>query len=312
MNHSLFGHGSGRRIGALLSCLGLGFALASLASAQSPAGAAQDADSIFFIQVSDTHWGFNNPKVNPDFAGTLKKGIAEINALQGDPDFLIFTGDETHTTADPAIRRQRMAQFKDMIAALKVQTIKFIPGEHDAALDNAQAYREFFGEPHYAFDLKGVHFIVLDNVSTPDGSLGEAQRSWLAGLLSGFDTDSQIIVFAHRPLIDVYPAWDWRTKDSALVLPLFKPFKNVRLFYGHIHQEREDAADGFTQYAAPGMMFPLPAPGSVASPNPLAWDAAHPYRGLGFRTVKLDLRTLDARVEEYAITPEGVLPSDAE
>jgi 3',5'-cyclic AMP phosphodiesterase CpdA len=304
MFSSLFSDRSGRGAKSLLACLVL---ILGIGGAQSVLGASDD--SLFFVQVSDTHWGFNNAKVNPDFAGTLRKGIAEINALQGEPDFLIFTGDETHTTADPAVRRQRMAQFKDIIADLKVREIKFIPGEHDAALDNAEAYKEFFGAPHYSFDLKGVHFVVLDNVSTPDGSLGEEQRAWLAGVLGGFDRDSQVIVFAHRPLIDVYPAWDWRTKDAAQTLPLFKPFKNVLLFYGHIHQEREDQAQDFTQYAAPGMMFPLPAPGSTASPNPLAWDPAHPYRGLGFRTVRLDLKTREATVTEYAITPDGAIPS---
>jgi 3',5'-cyclic AMP phosphodiesterase CpdA len=287
------------RIGRLaLACLGLLLGVAGVLSAQST-----QSDSLFFIQVSDTHWGFNNPKVNPDFAGTLKKGISEINALQGSPDFLIFTGDETHTTSDPAVRRQRMTQFKEMITGLNVKNIKFIPGEHDAALDNAKAYMEFFGDPHYAFDVKGIHFIVLDNVSTPDGSLGDDQLQWLAGVLQGCEKDSQVIVFAHRPLIDVYSQWDWRTKDGAKALVLFKPFKNVKLFYGHIHQEREDTEDGFTQYAAQGMMFPLPAPGSVASPNPLAWDPAHPYRGLGFRTVRLDLKTLQFTVKEYGISP---------
>jgi len=303
MNLFAFGEMIGGTTKLVLACLGLILSLSCPLFAQ-----ATDGTKVYFVQVSDTHWGFNNPRINPDFAGTLKKGIDEINALPGSPDFLIFTGDETHTTADPAVRRQRMAQFKQIIAGLKVKTIKFIPGEHDAALDNAQAYTEFFGDPHYTFDVKGVHFVVLDNVSTPDGSLGEAQRQWLAGVLNTFDPSSPIVVFAHRPLIDVYPAWDWRTKDADLVLPLFKPFKNVELFYGHIHQEREDTQDGFTQYAAQGMMFPLPAPGSVASPNPLAWDAAHPYRGLGFRTVSLDLKTHQATVKEYAITPDGTLP----
>jgi 3',5'-cyclic AMP phosphodiesterase CpdA len=279
--------------------------LAGLASAQSA-----DPDTLFFVQVSDTHWGFNNPRVNPDYAGTLKKGIAEINSLTGNPDFLIFTGDETHTTNDPALRRQRMAQFKDIISSLKVKTIKFIPGEHDAALDNAQAYREFFGEPRYAFDLKGVHFVVLDNVSTPDGSLGPDQLAWLADTLKGFAPDSQVVVFAHRPLMDVYAPWDWRTKDGAQALQLLQRFKNVKIFYGHIHQEREDDEDGFIQYAAPGMMFPLPAPGSVASPGPLPWDPAHPYRELGFRTVKIDLRTRQFTVKEYGITPGASLPPD--
>ena len=298
-------HTTGRLPRRVLLALALLLTMAGAASAQ-----AADSGTLFFIQVSDTHWGFNNPKVNPDYAGTLKKGVAEINTLQGNPDFLIFTGDETHTTNDPAVRRQRMAEFKGIIADLSVKTIKFIPGEHDAALDNAQAYREYFGEPHYAFDVKGVHFIVLDNVSTPDGSLGDAQLQWLADVLQTYNKSSQIIVFAHRPLIDVYAAWDWRTKDGASALALFKPFKNVRLFYGHIHQVREDDGDGFTQYAAPGMMFPLPAPGSVASPNPLPWDPAHPYRGLGFRTVSIDLKTDQVTIKEYAISPDGLVSTN--
>jgi 3',5'-cyclic AMP phosphodiesterase CpdA len=288
-----------------LACLVLFLGLTGAVSAQ-----AAGSDALFFVQVSDTHWGFNNPRINPDYAGTLKKGIAEINSLQGNPDFLIFTGDETHTTSDPAVRRQRMTEFKNIITGLNIKTIKFIPGEHDAGLDNAEAYREFFGDPHYAFDVKGVHFVVLDNVSTPDGSLGDAQLQWLAGVLQGYDKDSQIIIFAHRPLMDVYPKWGWQTKDGAKALALFKPFRNVKLFYGHIHQEREDSEDGFSQYAAPGMMFPLPAPGSVASPNPVAWDAAHPYHGLGFRTVSLDLKTYQATIKEYSISPDGRISSN--
>lgn len=79
----------------------------------------------------------------------------------------------------------------------------------------------------------------------------------------------------------------------------------MKLFYGHIHQEREDDQPGFTQYAAQGMMFPLPAPGSVASPNPLPWDPAHPYRELGFRTVSIDLKTAQVTIKEYGITADG-------
>ena len=42
-----------------------------------------------------------------------------------------------------------------------------MPGEHDAGLDEGKAFKEFFGKTHYSFDYKGVHFIVLDNVSDP-------------------------------------------------------------------------------------------------------------------------------------------------
>lgn len=275
-----------------------------------PSQAGGDGE-IFFVQMSDTHWGFDNPKVNPEFATTLKRGIAEVNALERSPDFLIFSGDETHATGDAALRRQRMAQFKEISSSLNVADVKYLPGEHDAGLDAAQAYKEYFGETHYSFDVKGVHFIALDNVSAPDGSLGSDQLDWLAGLLAGFDKDSQVILFAHRPLIDVYAPWDWRTKDGAKALELLKPFKNATLFYGHIHQKRVDAKDGFTQYAAQGMMFPLPAPGSTDKPNPVAWDAARPFSGLGFRTVLIDVKAKKVTVTEYPIAGSGVAAADA-
>jgi len=283
-----------------LSILGLSLALAApaLLGAQ---GASTDSGMIRFLQLSDTHWGFNNPKINPDYAGTLKKAIAQVNALQGTPDFLIFSGDETHTTDDPAVRRQRMQEFKNIIAALNVGDIKFLPGEHDAALDNAQAYRELFGEPYYTFDLKGVHFIALDNVSDGNSSLGAQQLAWLQGVLSGFDKGSQIILFAHRPLLDVYPQWDWRTRDGAKALALLSPFKNVTLFYGHIHQLRKDTNGWLTQYAARGLMFPLPSPGSVANSAPVPWDPQQPYRGLGFRAVSVNTVTHEVTVTDYPI-----------
>lgn len=281
-----------------LSFLVLGCVL-SLAGAQ-----AAFSDQILFVQFSDTHWGFSDPKVNPDYAGTLKKAIAQVNALPTDPDFIVFTGDETHTTNDPAVRQQRMTEFKSIITALKAQSIRFLPGEHDAGLDGAAAYERNFGKRYYTFDFKGVHFIALDNVTAGD-SLGDAQLAWLDNVLKGFDKESQVIVFAHRPLLEVYSQWDWRTKDGDKALAMLKPFPNVTLFYGHIHQEREDTSGDFTQYAAKGLMFPLPAPGSVAKPGPVPWDPEHPYQGLGFRTVRIDLVTHKISVTEYPIMADA-------
>ncbi len=43
-------------------------------SGSSPAG-------FFFVQLSDPHWGFKDPRINPDYAGTLKKAIVAVNAL---------------------------------------------------------------------------------------------------------------------------------------------------------------------------------------------------------------------------------------
>jgi Calcineurin-like phosphoesterase len=241
---------------------------------------------FFFVQLSDTHWGFNDPKINPDFAGILKKVIVLVNGMESQPDFIIFTGDLTHTTDDPRERRKRMSEVRDIIGELKVKNIKFMPGEHDAGLDNGEAFQEYFGKTRYSFDHKGVHFIVIDNVSDPTSSIGEAQLQWLSDTLRALDKESRIIVFTHRPLFDLYPQWDWWTRDGAKAVELLMPYKNVTVFYGHIHQENHHMTGHIPHHAAKGLMLPLPAPGSVPKRVPIPWDPAEPYKGLGYRTVE--------------------------
>jgi hypothetical protein len=250
---------------------------------------------FFFVQLSDIHWGFSGPKVNPDSVGTLKKAVAAVNGLKEQPDFIVFTGDLTHVTDDDKERRVRLAGFKDVIGSLKVKEVKFMPGEHDAGLDEAEAYKEFFGQTHYTFDHKGIHFIVLDNVSDPSSVIGQTQLEWLSVDLKSRDKDMPIVVFTHRPLFDLCSQWDWYTRDGKLAIELLMPHSNVTVFYGHIHQEHHQKTGHITHHAAKGLMFPLPAPGSVPVKSPIPWDVTQPYKGLGFRSVY-------AKAKGYAIS----------
>ncbi|MGD1075977.1 MAG: metallophosphoesterase, partial [Thermodesulfovibrionales bacterium] len=261
-------------------------------------------DDFFFIQLSDTHWGFTGPKVNPDSTGTLKKAVAAVNSLKLQPDFIMFTGDLTHVTDDDKERRTRLAQFRDIIKDLKVKSVRFMPGEHDAGLDEGEAFKEFFGETHYTFDHKGVHFIVLDNVSDPGSNIGESQLRWMSDDLKKLDKDSRIIVFTHRPLFDLYPDWDWYTRDGAKAIELLKPYSNVTVFYGHIHQENHHKTDQIWHHAAKGLMFPLPAPGSVPKKMPIPWDDTSPYKGLGFRGIEAKGKQAEYAITEFSVKGE--------
>jgi hypothetical protein len=247
---------------------------------------AQGAQDFYFVQLSDTHWGFEG-EPNPDAKVTLKKAIASVNALAPAPDFIMFTGDLTHTTDDPAERRKRMREFKDIIAALKVKDVRFIPGEHDASLDRGAAFKEFFGKTNYSFDYKGVHFVALDNVSDPAANLGEEQLAWLKADLATQKLEARIVVFTHRPLFDLAPQWDWATRDGAKAVEIMMPYRNLTVFYGHIHQEHHQMTGQIAHHAAKSLIFPLPAPGSRPKRTPLAWNPAAPYSGLGFREIEL-------------------------
>jgi 3',5'-cyclic AMP phosphodiesterase CpdA len=242
---------------------------------------------FYFVQLSDTHWGYEGP-ANPDAGGTLHKAVAAVNALPQQPDFVVFTGDLTHTTDDPVLRRRRLREFKAIAAELRVPVVRFMPGEHDAGLDRGAAFEEFFGATHYSFDHKGVHFIALDNVSEPGSTIGAAQLRWLEADLAAQDRSRPIVVLTHRPLFDLAPQWDWTTRDGAQALALLMPHPKVTVFYGHIHQEHHRMTGHIAHHAARSLIFALPAPGSQDKRTPLPWNPDAPYQGLGFREIEAE------------------------
>lgn len=258
-------------------------------------------DDFFFVQLSDTHWGFEGVKANPDAKGTLQKAVAAVNSLATQPDFIVFTGDLTHTTDDPKERRKRLGEFKEIISQLKVKNIRLMPGEHDASLDNGEAFQEFFGKTHYTFINKGINFIVLDNVSDPTASIGEPQLNWMGEELKNIDKNDRIVILTHRPLFDLYPQWDWTTRDGSKALELLTPYKNVTVFYGHIHQEHHHVTAHIPHHAAKSLIFPLPAPGSVPKRAPIPWDPATPYKGLGFRGLDVAKAKNEIAITEYPV-----------
>ena len=270
------------------------------ASTMPSAGGGAD-DDFYFVQLSDTHWGFEGPAINPDAQGTLKKAVAAVNGLPHQPDFIMFTGDLTHTTDDPKERRKRLTEFRDNVSALKVKDVRFMPGEHDASLDNGKAYKEFFGETHYTFDHKGVHFIVVDNVSDPTAAIGDDQMQWLKADLDRQPKNARIVVFTHRPLFDLYPQWDWATRDGAQAIALLQTHDNVTVFYGHIHQENHFMTGHIAHHSAKGLMFALPVAGSQPKRLPIPWDASAPYKGLGFREVDAERSPAKYAVTELPV-----------
>jgi 3',5'-cyclic AMP phosphodiesterase CpdA len=284
-----------------LKLAGLGGAVfASGLAGYANSARAAAGDDFYFVQLSDSHWGFEGPP-NPDAKGTLKKAVAAVNALAEPPDFIVFTGDLTHITEDARERRRRLSEFREIVSDLKVKDVRFMPGEHDASLDQGKAYQELFGPTHYTFDHKGMHFIVLDNVSDPRAFVGDEQLQWLAADLEKQPKDAHIVVFTHRPLFDLYPQWDWATRDGAKAVDLLLPHQNVTVFYGHIHQENHHMTGHIAHHSAKSLMFPLPAPGSQPKRDPVPWDAAHPYQGLGFRNVEAEVAKNEFAIAELPV-----------
>ena len=287
-----------------LQLLGLGGVVFASGLAGACAGGSRSFggpdDDFFFVQLSDTHWGFQGPP-NPEAANTLKQAVRAVNSLPRQPEFVIFTGDLTHTTDDAAVRATRMREFKAIVADLRAPVQRYLPGEHDASLDGGQAFRDHFGPTHYSFDTKGIHFVVLDNVSDPKAAIGDEQLDWLMKDLQPLPLEAPIVVFTHRPLFDLAPQWDWATRDGSKAIDLLQKHRNVTVFYGHIHQEHHFKTGAIAHHAATSLIFPLPPPLSQPKRAPVPWDPAHPRRGLGFREVTADASRLQFTLREDSL-----------
>jgi 3',5'-cyclic AMP phosphodiesterase CpdA len=241
----------------------------SASAAENSAGATGDFN---FVQISDSHIGFNKP-ANTDVAGTLKQAIARINALPTAPDFVLHTGDLSHLS-EPA----EFDTLDQMLKSTKAGQIFYVPGEHDVISDNGKEFRARYGKGTkgngwFSFDQRGVHFIGLVNVMNIAegglGILGDDQLAWLKDDVNGLSSSTPIVVFAHVPLWSIYPQWGWGTQDAERALGFLKRFGSVTVLNGHIHQTLKKVEGNVTFHTAASTAFPQPAPGTAPKPGPM-------------------------------------------
>jgi 3',5'-cyclic AMP phosphodiesterase CpdA len=240
--------------------------------------------SFRFVQLSDTHVGFQGPP-SPLGTAAFEASVSLINRLPERPDLVLFTGDLTHDVENPNAHAQRMKQFRSIASRINTPMMKFVPGENDAALDGGTLFRNFFGETHYSFDHRGVHFVALDNVSRGSPEVGPEQLNWLKKDLARFPKTAPIVVFTHRPLFDLKPEWEWFTRDGDQVMNVLAPYQNVTVLYGHIHRKHFHDEGRVKHYAARSLIFAFPDPATVEDKNPLPFDKTRPFKNLGIRLV---------------------------
>jgi Icc protein len=257
-------------------------------NAGSPAPAA--ANALTFVQISDTHIGFNKP-ANPDVIGSLRHAIGEINALPQAPAFVVHTGDVSHLS-----KPEEFAKAREVLQELHVDRVHTIPGEHDAIDDGVTGYLKLFdhdgkGRAYYSFDQGGVHFIGLNNVLNfkmgTMASLGDDQLAWMKSDLSGVSNSTPIVVLGHIPLWTIWEPWGWGTADSAQAMALLRPYGSVTVLNGHIHQVLQKVEGNIALHTAMSLAYPLPTPGQsgIGEPGPVTVPAGELGKRLGTRQV---------------------------
>jgi 3',5'-cyclic AMP phosphodiesterase CpdA len=229
------------------------FQLVNVANAAPAPGEAPEV-AFRFAYISDSHLFARG--MTHRFAKAVLKAVEDVNALDPQPDFVLYGGDLAQLG-----RADELALGQQILSGLKAP-VRMMVGEHDWYLDMGARWRELFGADRYSFDHKGVHFVVLNSVVekdfwtakgyTPeermnivagldDGrqsrfEVGEEQRDWLKGDLAKVGKKTPVIVFSHSPLYKYYEPWNFWTADAEQVQALLFPFESVTVIHGHTHQ----------------------------------------------------------------------------
>jgi 3',5'-cyclic AMP phosphodiesterase CpdA len=243
-----------------------------------------------FVQISDTHIGFNKD-ANPDVNGTLTQTIDIVNAMAAQPALIIHTGDITHLS-----RATEFDQAQQMFSGLRTTELHTVPGEHDTQDPTVTEYFNRFGKAsgnkgYYSFDHAGVHFIALINVLQfkPGGlgTLGDEQLAWVTADLKARSSSTPIVVFAHMPLWTIYEPWGWGTGDADQLMQPLRRFGSVTILNGHIHQIVQKVEGNMTFHTARSTAYPQPVAGEGTGPAPLKVPADQLPRMLGVTSVSV-------------------------
>ena len=261
-----------------------------LGQAGKMAGSHKAGAGLHFVQISDSHIGFDKP-ANTDVTSTLRAAVARIKAEPVAPAFVLHTGDLTHLS--------KPAEFDTLQQVLSEISapVFYVPGEHDVLDDAGHGFLDRFGQGTrgagwHSFDQHGVHFIALVNVVNMKagglGQLGDEQLEWLEDDVRHLRSSTPIVVFAHIPLWSVYPEWGWGTEDGARALSYLKRFGSVSVLNGHIHQVMQKVEGNVTFHTAMSTAFPQPAPGSAPSPGPMKVPDDRLRKVLGLAQITLN------------------------
>ncbi|MGH6834101.1 MAG: metallophosphoesterase family protein [Methylocella sp.] len=219
------------------------------------ARAAETATPAFTIAyISDSH--LYPRSVNDRFIRSAVKAVEEVNALDPQPDFVLFGGDLAQLG-----RREELDLGAQILKDLKAP-LKMMVGEHDWFLDMGEHWQSLFGPPQYSFEHKGVHFATLMSVNekdfwtargmTPEERMhtvagldngvqsrfevGPDGRQWLQNDLEKIDKKTPVVIFSHSPLYKYYRNWNFWTEDADEVQAILAKFDTVSVIHGHTHQ----------------------------------------------------------------------------
>jgi 3',5'-cyclic-AMP phosphodiesterase len=243
-------------------CVSLCFiALAPLMAQDAPRAKDDRDDQVSIVQISDTHLGDHHAPHAPE---NLQHAVKMINDLH--PDAIILSGD---IGENPHAWDEARSILKKLQAPLY-----YAPGNHDVHSHDVDRYRSVFGKDYYEFQVKFVHFVVIDSellgnydvydakspAPLPPETEDESERmlSWLNGLREESPTSKQVVIgVQHIPIFhdgkfpDPKPYWVISEPYRSKEMKALRQLGVQDMLVGHWHNGRVFEREGITWHVAP-------------------------------------------------------------
>lgn len=214
--------------------------------------------------------------------GKYERALASIERLK--PELAITVGDMIEGyTDDPAGMARMWSEYRGIVKVLSAP-LYFTPGNHDITRPAMLgAYEENIGKPYHSFDVRGVHFIVLDTSRYMSvEALPEEEMNWLRADLEAAKGAAYILVFYHVPL--------WRQGVAAgkrdALHSLLVNYGVDAVFTGHNHEYFSGTYDGIA-YTGVGASGGDTEPGLTGLEHHFVWVTASD-KGLSIAPMKVD------------------------
>jgi predicted MPP superfamily phosphohydrolase len=261
-----------------------------------------------FAYISDSH--LYAKTVNERFVTRVQRAVDDVNALDPQPDFVLYGGDLAQLG-----QVEELKLGAELLKQLKAP-VRMMVGEHDWFLDMGDYWKATFGAPYYSFDHKGVHFVTLMSVNekdfwtekklTPmqrmgivagldDGrqsrfEVGPEERAWLQRDLEKVPSTTPVIVFSHSPLYKYYRDWNFWTEDAEEIQAMLARFNRVTVIHGHTHQVLTNRIGNIHFHGMLSTAWPWPYAPQGLPPLTVQMSRPDPFNeadGLGDGTVSV-------------------------
>ncbi|MFT6570813.1 MAG: 3',5'-cyclic AMP phosphodiesterase CpdA [Sphingomonas echinoides] len=201
--------------------LSMGAPLLPLAARAASAAQPQTDDAFRFVLMGDCH-------IRPELDAARACAMCFEQVSASDCDFVIQGGDHIEDALETG--RDRATMLMDLYqrterAHLR-KPVHHVIGNHDclgvfpkSGIDPSAPdygkhfYSDRFGPRYYAFDHKGVHFVVLDSIGLTadrnyEGRVDDEQLVWLRRDLAAQPKGVRIIAVTHIPLVTAMQCYE--------------------------------------------------------------------------------------------------------